>query len=122
MRIIDEFKEFAVKGNAMDLAVGIVIGGAFQRIVNSLVNDIIMPPFSALMGRVDLSNYFLNLSDKDVATLAEAKAQAAPTLNYGQFINEVVQFLIVAWVLFLIVKFLNRLRRQRDRQEKTENA
>lgn len=117
MRIFDEFREFAVKGNAMDLAIGLVIGSAFQRIVNSLVNDIIMPPFSALLGKVDLSNRFIDLSRQDVATLADAKEKGIPTLNYGLFVNEVITFLIVAWALFLIVKFLNRLRREAERRK-----
>ena len=120
MRIVEEFKEFAVKGNAMDLAVGIVIGAAFQKIVNSLVNDIIMPPISAVMGKVDLSNYFVNLSDTEVSTIAEAREKALPTINYGMFINNVIEFLIVAVSLFLIVKVLNRLRRQQEKEAKKE--
>lgn len=117
MRIFDEFKEFAVKGNAMDLAVGIVIGAAFQKIVNSLVNDIIMPPISALMGKVNLANYFVNLSGTDVETLTEAKEAGLPTINYGVFINNVIEFLIVAWALFIIVKMLNKLRRAEEKKE-----
>lgn len=120
MRILDEFKEFAVKGNAMDLAVGIVIGAAFQKIVNSLVNDIIMPPISALMGKVNLANYFVNLSGRDVETLAQAKEAGLPTINYGVFINNVIEFLIVAWALFIIVKMLNKLRRAEEKKEASQ--
>lgn len=120
MRIVEEFREFAVKGNAMDLAVGIVIGAAFQKIVNSLVQDILMPPIAALMGKVDLSNYFWDLSGKNVQTLAEAKEAAAPTINYGLFLQNIIEFLIVAWALFLIVKMLNRLRRKEEKNAQRE--
>ena len=117
MKIYDEFKEFAIKGNVMDLAIGVVIGAAFQKIVTSLVNDIIMPPIGALMGKVDFANLFINLSGTSVTSVAEAQQKGLPTLNYGLFINNVLQFLIVAWALFLIVKLMNKLRRQ---QEKTD--
>jgi large conductance mechanosensitive channel len=116
MSIVSEFKEFAVKGNVMDLAIGVVIGASFQKIVNSLVNDIIMPPIAALMGNVDFSSKFVNLSDKDVASLAEAKAQGAATLNYGAFVNNCIEFLIVAWALFAMVKFMNRIRRKQEKR------
>jgi large conductance mechanosensitive channel len=123
MSIVKEFKEFAVKGNVMDLAIGVVIGASFQKIVNSLVNDIIMPPIGALMGKVSFSNMFINLSGTDVATLEEAKAQGLPTLNYGLFINNIIEFLIVAWALFIIVKLMNRLRRQQEKEDaKVETA
>jgi large conductance mechanosensitive channel len=115
MSIVSEFKEFAVKGNVMDLAIGVVIGASFQKIVNSLVNDVIMPPIAALMGNVDFSSRFVNLSDKTVASLADAKAQGAATLNYGLFINNVIEFLIVAWALFLMVKVMNRIRRKQEK-------
>lgn len=117
MRILDEFKEFAVKGNAMDLAVGLVIGAAFQKIVNSIVNDLIMPPISAIMGKIDLADYYINLSGQEFASLADAKAAGVPTINYGLFINNIIEFLIVAWALFLIVKILNRLRREQEKKE-----
>ena len=120
MKIFDEFKEFAVKGNAMDLAVGIVIGVAFQKIVNSLVTDIIMPPISAAMGRVKLSNYFWNLSNTPVETLADAQEAGLPTINYGLFIQNIIEFMIVAWSLFLIVKVLNKLRRQQEAEDMTK--
>jgi large conductance mechanosensitive channel len=115
MSIVSEFKEFAVKGNVMDLAIGVVIGASFQKIVNSLVNDVIMPPIAALMGNVDFSSRFVNLSDKTVASLADAKAQGAATLNYGLFINNCLEFLIVAWALFAVVKVMNRIRRKQEK-------
>lgn len=120
MTVVSEFKEFAVKGNVMDLAIGVVIGASFQKIVNSLVNDVIMPPIAALMGNVDFSSRFINLSDKTVTSLADAKAQGAATLNYGLFINNCLEFFIVAWALFAVVKFMNRLRRQHENREKRE--
>jgi large conductance mechanosensitive channel len=120
-RILAEFREFAVKGNAIDLAVGVVIGGAFQKIVNSLVNDIIMPPFAAVTGSVDMQNMFLTLSlSQEAATVAEAKEKGIPILNYGQFINEVITFIFVAIGLFLIVKVLNRVRRESEKRLKKE--
>lgn len=122
MKIYDEFKEFAVKGNVMDLAIGVVIGAAFQKIVTSLVNDIIMPPIGALMGKVDFANLFINLSGIPVASVAEAQQKGLPTLNYGLFINNILQFLIVAWALFLIVKLMNRLRRQQEKKDAADAA
>jgi large conductance mechanosensitive channel len=107
-----EFREFAMRGNVVDLAVGIVIGAAFSKIVSSLVNDIIMPPIGLLLGRVDFSNLFINLSGQPFASLAEAKAAGAPTINYGVFLNTVIDFLIVAFAIFLLVRFVNRLSRQ----------
>ena len=106
-----EFKEFAVKGNVLDLAVGIIIGAAFGGIVNSLVNDVIMPPIGLLLGRVDFSNLFLTLSGQHFNTLAEAKSGGAVTLNFGLFVNTLINFLIVAFAVFLVVKQFNRLRR-----------
>lgn len=117
MRIFDEFKEFAVKGNVMDLAIGVVIGASFQNIVNSLVNDIMMPPIGALMGKVDFKDLFVNLSSSPAASIAEAKAQGLPTLNYGMFINNIIQFIIVAWALFMVMKLMNRLRRAQEKKE-----
>lgn len=116
MRIFDEFKEFAVKGNVMDLAIGVVIGASFQKIVNSLVNDIIMPPIGALMGKVDFKDMFVNLSGSGTTSLAEAKTQGLPTLNYGLFINNIIEFLIVAWALFVVVKIMNRIRRAHEKK------
>ncbi len=107
-----EFKEFALKGNVIDLAIGIIIGAAFNKVVQSLVNDIIMPPVGMLMGKMDFSALFINLSGKEFETLAEAKKAGAATLNYGLFINTMVDFLIMAFVVFIMVKQINRLKRE----------
>ncbi|OPX85127.1 MAG: Large-conductance mechanosensitive channel [Pelotomaculum sp. PtaB.Bin104] len=109
-----EFKEFAMRGSVIDLAIGIIIGTAFGKIVTSFVNDLIMPPIGLLLGKVDFSNLFINLSGKDYQTLAEAKAAGAATINYGMFINTVLDFLIVAFVIFFIVRQMNRLKRQKE--------
>lgn len=106
--MLKEFKEFAMKGNVMDMAVGIIIGAAFGRIVTSLVNDIIMPPIGLLLGRVDFNSLFLNISGTSYPTLATAKAHSAATINYGTFVNTVIDFLIVAFAIFLVVKQINR--------------
>jgi large conductance mechanosensitive channel len=106
--MLKEFKEFAMRGNVLDLAVGVVIGAAFGKIVASLVDDVIMPPIGRLLGHADFSNLFLNLSDKSFDTLAAAKAAGAPTLNYGNFINTIINFLIVAFAIFLLVRTVNR--------------
>lgn len=107
-----EFKEFALKGNVIDLAIGIIIGAAFNKVVQSLVNDIIMPPVGMLMGKMDFSAMFVNLSGKQFETLAEAKKAGAATLNYGLFINTMVDFVIMAIVVFIMVKQINRLKRE----------
>jgi large conductance mechanosensitive channel len=112
MSLLTEFREFAVKGNAIDLAVGVVIGGAFGKIVSSLVNDIVMPPIGLLLGNVDFSNLFVNLSQQQYDSLAAAQAAGAPTLNYGRFFNTVIDFLLVAFAIFLVIKQINRLKRQ----------
>ena len=104
MAFFKEFKEFALKGNVMDMAVGVIIGGAFGKIVSSLVNDILMPPIGLLLGRVDFSNLFLNLSSTPAATLAEARDAGLPVIAYGSFLNAVVDFLIVAFAIFLLIK------------------
>lgn len=106
--MFQEFKKFAMRGNAIDLAVGFIMGGAFGAIVNSLVNDIIMPPIGLLLGKVDFSNLFINLSGTAYATLEEAKKAGAATINYGLFINTLVNFLIVSFALFLVVRQVNR--------------
>jgi large conductance mechanosensitive channel len=111
MGMIKEFKEFAVRGSVLDLAVGVIIGGAFGKIVSSLVDDVIMPPIGLILGNVDFANLFVNLSDKPVENVAAAKAAGVPTINYGLFLNAVVSFLIVAFVVFLIVQQVNRIRR-----------
>jgi large conductance mechanosensitive channel len=106
-----EFKEFAMKGPVVDLAVGVVIGAAFGKIIASLVDDVIMPPIGRLLGNVDFANLFINLSGKDFPSVAAAKAAGAATLNYGMFFNTVINFLIIAFVLFLIVRQMNALKK-----------
>jgi large conductance mechanosensitive channel len=106
--MLKEFKEFAMRGNVLDLAVGVIIGASFGKIVSSLVEDVIMPPVGRLIGHVDFSSKFINLGDKTYDTLAAAKAAGAPTLNYGNFINMVINFLIVAFAIFLVVRMVNR--------------
>jgi large conductance mechanosensitive channel len=115
--MLKEFREFAVKGNVVDMAVGIIIGAAFTSIVRSLVDDVIMPPIGLLLGDVDFANLFVLLSPGaddpgPYATVAEAQAAGAVTINYGMFINNVVSFVIVAFVVFLLVRRINRLRRE----------
>jgi large conductance mechanosensitive channel len=110
--MLSEFKEFAVKGNVVDMAVGIIIGGAFGGIVNSLVNDVIMPPVGLLLGKVDFANLFVDLSGKGFNALSEAKKAGAPVMAYGQFLNTVINFTILAFVIFLLVQGINRLKRQ----------
>ena len=107
--MLKEFKAFIMRGNVVDLAVGVIIGAAFGAVVTSLVKDIIMPPIGLLLGGVDFANKFVSLNGQTFATLAEAQKAGAPTLNYGLFINTVVDFLIVALVIFLLVKAISRL-------------
>ncbi|HEY6418143.1 MAG TPA: large conductance mechanosensitive channel protein MscL [Candidatus Binataceae bacterium] len=109
MSILSEFKEFAVKGNLIDISVGFVLGAAFGKISSSLVGDILMPPIGLVLGRVDFANLFVNLSGKSYQTLAQAKVAGAATLNYGAFINTLIDFAIVAFAMFLLVKWVNRL-------------
>lgn len=110
--MLKEFREFAIKGNVVDMGVGIVIGAAFTSIVNSLVADLINPIIGLFTGGIDFSNLFLNLSGQEFTSVAAAQAAGAATLNYGLFLNAVISFLIVAWVLFLIIKGVNRLKAQ----------
>jgi len=106
--VLKEFKEFAMRGNVMDLAVGVIIGAAFGKIVGSLVEDIIMPPIGLLLKHVTFSDLFINISGKSYETLKAAREAGAPTLNYGTFLNTVINFLIVAFCVFLVVKQINR--------------
>jgi large conductance mechanosensitive channel len=106
--MLKEFKEFAMRGNVLDLAVGVIIGGAFGKIVSSLVEDVIMPPIGKLLGPVNFSDLFINLSGQSYATIKDAKAASAATINYGLFLNTVISFLIVAFCVFLVVKQINR--------------
>jgi large conductance mechanosensitive channel len=116
--MLKEFKEFAMRGNVLDMAIGIIIGAAFSPIVNSLVNDIIMPPIGLLLGKVDFSNIFLVLKEGKVAgpyaSVAAAKAAGAVSINLGLFINTVVNFIIVAFAVFILVKNINRFRRKEE--------
>lgn len=112
--MLKEFKEFAMRGNVLDMAVGIIIGVAFGKIVTSLVNDVIMPPIGVLLGKVDFSNLFINLSGAPYDSLAAAKEAGAATIAYGVFLNTVLDFLIVAFVIFLIVRQVNKLRRKEE--------
>ncbi len=109
MSILSEFKQFAIKGSVIDLAVGFVVGAAFGKIVTSFTNDILMPPVGLALGAVDFSNLFINLSSKHYPTLAAARAAGAPTLNVGLFINTIIDFLIIAFAVFLLVKWVNHL-------------
>lgn len=116
MGVIKEFKEFAIKGNVMDMAVGIIIGAAFGTVVKSLVDDILMPPIGMALGNVDFSNLFIVLKDgakglAGYATLADAKADGAVTISYGLFVNSIISFIIVAFALFILIKNMNRLKR-----------
>lgn len=114
MGILKEFKEFAVRGNVIDMAVGIIIGTAFTGIVKALVDGVIMPPLGLMLGGVDFSQLFINLSETEYATLAEATAAAAPVIQYGAFIQTVVDFTIVAIAVFLMVKAINSLKKKEE--------
>jgi len=107
--MLKEFKEFALRGNVIDLAIGVIIGAAFGKIVSSLVNDILMPPIGLLLGKVDFSNLYVSLTGEKFKSLADAQAAGAATLNYGIFLNNVIDFIIVALVIFILVRQINRL-------------
>jgi len=108
--MLKEFKEFIARGNVIDLAVAVVIGAAFGRIVTSLVEGVIMPPIGLLLGNADFSNLFIDLSGQNPVSLAEAQQKALPVIAYGRFLNDIISFLIIAFVIFLIIKAVNRLR------------
>ncbi|MFC7370219.1 large conductance mechanosensitive channel protein MscL [Fictibacillus iocasae] len=112
-----EFKTFIMRGNVIDLAVGVIIGAAFSKIVTSLVEDVIMPPIGLLLGKVDFSNLYVNLSGKGYSSLAEAQKAGAATINYGLFFNSLINFLIIAVVIFLVVKQVNRFKKQEEVKE-----
>jgi len=122
--MLKEFREFALKGNALDLAVGIIIGAAFTTIVQSLVNDILMPPIGVLMGGIDFSNYFIRLNPEDAlpVSLDAAKTAGIPVLAYGKFINALINFLIVALALFLVIRQVNKIKARISRGEETVSA
>jgi large conductance mechanosensitive channel len=107
--VFKEFKEFALRGNVIDMAVGIIIGAAFGKIITSLVNDVIMPPLGLVLGRVSFGDLFISLDGKHYATIAAAKAASAPTINYGMFLNNVLDFAIVAFAMFMMIRQFNRL-------------
>lgn len=108
--MLKEFKEFAMRGNVMDMAVGVVLGVAFGKIITSLVDDVIMPPIGLVLGNVDFSNLFINLSGKEYPSVAVAKAAGAATLNYGIFFNTVLNFIIIAFAIFLIIRSFNKMK------------
>jgi large conductance mechanosensitive channel len=112
MSMMKEFKEFAVKGNVIDLAVGVIIGGAFGKIVTSFVSDIVMPPLGMLMGKVNFTDLFIDLSGKGFTSLKAAKDAGAPVISYGLFINTILDFVIIAFVIFLVIKQINRFKKE----------
>jgi large conductance mechanosensitive channel len=118
--MLKEFKEFALRGNVVDMAVGIIIGAAFSTIVKSLVDDIIMPPIGVVTGGVDFSNMFVALNGEHYDSLAQARQAGAPTVNFGVFINNVISFAIVAFVLFMVIKAMNQLRRKQEEAPASE--
>jgi large conductance mechanosensitive channel len=111
MGMVQEFKEFIMRGNVMDMAVGVIVGGAFSNIVNSLVNDVIMPVISLATGKIDFSNLFISLNGEKYATLAAAQDAGAAVFAYGNFIQQIIQFLIIAFCIFMVVKGMNKLRK-----------
>ncbi len=110
--MLKEFKDFALKGNVLDMAIGVIIGGAFGKIVSSLVSDVLMPPIGLLMGKVDFSSLFLNMSGTPQPSLAAAKSAGTPTLNYGVFLQSVFDFIIIAFVIFMLIKQVNRFKKE----------
>jgi len=112
MSMMQEFKEFAMRGNVVDMAVGVVIGSAFGNIVDSLVKDVIMPPIGLMMGGVDFSQLYINLSDIAYESLAAAEKAGAPLIKYGMFINTMINFVIIAFVIFMLIKGINRMKRE----------
>ncbi len=115
--MIKEFKEFAVKGNVIDLAIGVIIGGAFGKIVSSLVNDVIMPVIGLLIGKVDFTNLFISLDGTRYTSLSEAKEAGAATLNYGVFINTIIEFLIITFSIFIVIRQINRFKKKEEKVE-----
>ncbi len=110
--MLKEFKEFALKGNMIDMAVGIVVGGAFGRVVSSLVDDVLMPPIGKITGGTDFSNLFITLGEGEFASISQAQEKGIPTLNYGQFANNIIDFLIVAFAIFMVVKLLDKAKKK----------
>lgn len=118
--MLQEFKEFALRGNVVDMAVGIIIGAAFSTIVRSLVDDVVMPPMGVITGGVDFSNMFITLDGKSYVSLAQAREAGAPVIAFGSFINNVISFVIVAFVLFMVIKAMNQLRRTQEEEPAKE--
>ncbi len=114
MSFCEEFKKFAMRGNVMDMAVGVIIGGAFGKIVGSFVSDIVMPPISMVMGKTDFTNLFVSLNGQEYATLEAAQKAGAPVLAYGKFINSVIDFLVIALVIFIMVTQMNKLKKEEE--------
>lgn len=114
IKMFEEFKKFAMRGNVVDMAVGIIIGAAFGKIVSSFVSDVIMPPIGMLMGNVDFSDLFINLTDQEFASLAAAQEAGAATINYGVFINTVIDFVIVAFAIFMVIRGMNKMKKQEE--------
>jgi large conductance mechanosensitive channel len=122
MKFIDEFKKFLSRGNVIDLAVAVIIGAAFGQIVNSLVKDVVMPPIGLLLGKVDFSNLYINLSNESYGSLSEAQQAGAPTINYGLFINSVINFLIIAFVIFLTIRMLGKVGVKKEAKPATKTC
>lgn len=120
--MLKEFREFAFKGSLLDLAIGLILGLAFGKVIASLVTDVIMPPIGLLLGRVDFANLFINLSDKPYATLTAARAAGAPAIAFGAFLNTIINFVIVAFVVFLIIRPFNRAKEEAEAGEGSEEA
>ena len=120
--MLKEFKEFIKRGNVLDMAIGIIIGAAFGKIVTSLVNDILMPPLGLLLGKVNFTNLFINLSGHYYKTLAEAKDAGAVTINYGVFLNNIIEFVIVSFAIFLFIRQLNKVKCQEEKQPTTKEC
>jgi len=114
MKVLKEFREFAMRGNVLDMAIGIIIGTAFGKIITSLVNDILMPPIGVLLGKMDFANLFINISPQRYQRLADAKAAGAATINYGLFLNTIIDFIIVAFVIFLLIRQVNRFKKKEE--------
>lgn len=121
-KLMKEFKEFAIQGNMLDMAVGMIIGAAFKDLVSSVVNNLIMPVVSLFTGKLDFSNMFISLNGEHYATLAQAQEAAAPTLNYGLFITSVINFVIMAFVIFMMVKWVNKVRTTLEHKEQAPEA
>lgn len=122
MKIFDEFKKFLARGNVIDLAVGIIVGTAFGQIVSSLVKDVVMPPIGLLLGKVDFSNLYINLTGHPYPNLAAAQKAGAPTINYGLFLNHVINFLIIAFVIFFAVRLINKFSLKKEDSATTKSC